>query len=246
MSSLPVAALATNDATTAITAFIAYVLVTTATGFFGYYVLRNRTLNRLESLSAFWRYLWMVGVTGVLHGGFGLAELLTGALWAQAFRDAAGLFFVVFLAFAMREIYHNSSLAPSDDRSISLGTARRLEVGFMVVVGVEWLTVFVLGRGELITAVTALGGLAFALYGMVYGERLESVARGTSLDTLRRHLVPVLLCAGFIGVTDAVVLLDVVPVVAASTKNVFLVLISAFTFTATIRLQQNVEGLSAR
>jgi hypothetical protein len=239
------AALAVADTSAAITAFIGYFLVSGSAGIFGYYALRNLRLNRLESQAAFWRYLTLAGVTGVGYGGFGVAELFAGNLWVLAFRDAALLFFVVFVAFAMREIYYNSALAPpADERTFSLRAVRRLEVGFMVVIGIEWLAVLVVGSGQLITVVKALGGIAFALYGLAFGERLETVARGTSLDTLRRHLIPVLICAGFVGLMDVLVLVGVGAVVATATKNVFLVMIAAFTVTATIRLQQNVEGLT--
>ena len=245
MTPLPHVVLAGAASSAAVTAFIGYVLVSGSAGIFGYYALRNLQLNRLESQGPFWRYLTLAGATGVAFGGFGVVELLAGQLWALAFRDAALLFFVVFAAFAMREIYYNSALAPPpDERSFSLRAIRRLEVGFMVVIGVEWLAVFVLGSGDLIIVVKALGGVAFALYGLAFGERLEAVARGTSLDTLRRHLIPVLICAGFVGLLDVAVLLGIGAVVATATKNVFLVMIAAFTVTATIRLQQNVEGLA--
>lgn len=245
MKTLPSLGLATASSSEVVTAFIAYVLVSVSAGFFGFYALRNLQLNRLESQGPFWRYLTFAGIVGLGYGVFGIAELLTRSVWALAFRDAAMLFFAVFLAFAMREIYYNSALAPPpEERTVPLGTVRRLEVGFMAVIGVEWLAVFVIGQGELITTVKALGGLAFAAYGLTFGERLEAVARGTSLDTLRRHLVPVLICVGCIGLMDLVVLQGIAAVVAASTKNVFLVMIAAFTITATIRLQQNVEGLA--
>ena len=245
MTSPSIVALAVAGSSAAVTAFIAYVLVCASAIIFGRYSIRNFQLNRLETQAPFWRYLSFAGLTGLLYGGFGIMELLSGALWALAFRDATMLFFVVFQAFAMREIYYNSALAPPiEERSFSLRAIRRIEVGFMVVIGIEWLAVFVIGSGELITAVKAIGAVAFALYGLAFGQRLETVARGTSLDTLRRHLIPVLICVGCIGLLDVVVLLGVGDVVATPTKNVFLVMIAAFIVTASIRLQQNVEGLT--
>lgn len=242
--SLPVV-LATRGASEVVTAFIASVLVSVSAGIFGYYAFRNLRLNRLESQRAFWRYLTASGLTGVAYGAFAIATLTTESLWSLAARDAALLFFAVFLTFAMREIYYSSRLAPpAEERSMSMETVRRLEVGFMIVVAVEWLAVFVLGRSELITGVKALGGIAFAGYGLVLGDRLESLARGTSLDTLRRHLIPVLVCIGCLGVLDVLIVLGYAEVIAVSTKNIFVVMIAAFTITATIRLQQNVEGLT--
>ncbi|WP_049972208.1 hypothetical protein [Haladaptatus cibarius] len=71
----------------------------------------------------------------------------------------------------------------------------------------------------------------------------ESVVRKSSVDTLRRHLLPVLVCSGLLGLALDV-LLGVELLVIRSIENVFLVMIGAFLLTATIRLQQNVSGLS--
>jgi hypothetical protein len=86
--------------------------------------------------------------------------------------------------------------------------------------------------------------VAFAAYGATFAEKLESMTRGTSLDTLRRHLLPVLVCLGALGLADFGVVVGVSPVVVQAAKSVFVVLIAGFLVTATIRLQQNVEGLS--
>ncbi|SIR81995.1 hypothetical protein SAMN05421858_3946 [Haladaptatus litoreus] len=72
----------------------------------------------------------------------------------------------------------------------------------------------------------------------------ESVVRKISGDTFRRHLLPVLVCSGLLGLTDLGVLLGVESFVIRSIESVFVVMIGAFLLTATIRLQQNVSGLS--
>ncbi|GAA0232303.1 hypothetical protein ACFFQF_26360 [Haladaptatus pallidirubidus] len=141
----------------------------------------------------------------------------------------------------MRELYYNSALAPLEsEQRIRLSRLRRIELAFVV----ELLIVLFIGRGSVVALIKGGGSLAFATYGVVFCERLESLTQGTSVDTLRRHLLPVLVCSGLLGLADLGILLGVESLVIRSVESVFVVTIGAFLLTATIRLQQNVSGLS--
>lgn len=245
MAATPLAAPA-SDASAVVVHFLGSVLVAFAAAVFGIYVVLNLRLNRLESQGPFWRYLALVGAAAVLFGLFGVVETVVESRVLTAFGHGALLLCIVFLALSMREVYYNSALAPAEDeRSMSLATVRRIEVAFVVIIVVEWLGVLVIDRLFVAQVVKAGGSLAFAVYGVVFAEKLESMTRGTSLDTLRRHLLPVLVCLGVLGVVDLGTVVGIPPVVVDAVRNVFVVLVSAFFITATIRLQQNVEGLSA-
>ena len=164
-----------------------------------------------------------------------------------AFGHGALLFCIVFLAFSMREVYYDSALAPAPEQQrFSLATLRRIEAGFVVVVLVEWVAVLLIDQSAVAQFVKGLRSVAFAAYGAVFAEKLEAMARGTALDTLRRHLLPVLVSLGVLGVADLGVVAGLDPVVVQAVENVFVVLVAGFLITATIRLQQNVEGLSVR
>ncbi|WP_458186743.1 hypothetical protein [Haladaptatus sp. NG-WS-4] len=200
----------------------------------------------MASQRPFWYYLVSIGFTGVLYGVLGVVATLSTSRWPVALGHMVLLFCTVFLAFAMRELYYNSALAPPpDDRRISLAGLRRVELGFVGIILLELLVVLVIGQGSVVAFVKGVGSISFAVYGVVFGERLESLTQGTSVDTLRRHLLPVLVSAGLLGFADLGVYVGFGPLVVESVESVFVVMIGAFLLTATIRLQQNVSGLSS-
>jgi hypothetical protein len=245
MALAPLTAHAT-DPSAAVSNFLGSVIVAAAAIFFGFYAVRNLRLNRMESQRPFWRYLALVGATAALYGLFGIAESVVRSRALTAFGHGALLFCIVFLAFSMREIYYNSALAPPpDEQRFSLRTLRRIETGFVVVILAEWFAVLLIDQSVVAQFVKGLGSAAFAAYGAVFAEKLEAMARGTALDTLRRHLLPVLVSLGVLGLADLGVSAGLDPVVVQAVENVFVVLVAGFLITATIRLQQNVEGLSA-
>ena len=233
-----------QNPSTAVVAFLGSVLVAASAVVFGYYAVRNLQLNRLESQEPFWRYLAFVGATAALFGIFGVFGVVADSRALTAFGHGALLFCIVFLAFSMREVYYNSALAPPADDGISLDALRRIEAAFVVVIVVEWLVVLFLDQLFVAQLVKGGGSVAFATYGLLFGDKLEAMSRGTTLDTLRRHLLPVIVCLGVLGLADLGVYLGVAPVVVEGVKSVFVVLVAGFLITATIRLQQNVEGLS--
>jgi hypothetical protein len=241
----PLAAPVAGDASAAVVRFIGSVLVVTAGAVFGFYAVQNLRLNRLESQRPFWRYLALVGASAGGYGLFGVAGLAVRSRALTAFGHAALLLCIVFLAFSMREVYYGSALAPPPDEGrIPLSTLRRLEAGFVVVILVEWVAVLLIDQPVVAQFVKGLGSVAFAVYGVVFAEKLEAMARGTTLDTLRRHLQPLLVSLGVLGLADLGAVVGVSPVVVGAIENVFVVLVAAFLVTASIRLQQNVEGLS--
>jgi hypothetical protein len=241
----PLTAHASGDPSAAVVHFLGSVLIAAAAAIFGYYAVLNLRLNRLESQRPFWRYLAAVGAAAGCYGLLGVAGTVTASRFLTAFGDGTLLFCIVFLAFSMREVYYNSALAPPPEaRRFSLDTLRRVESAFVVVILLEWVAVLLIDQTTVARLIKGLGSVAFAAYGAVFAEKLESMARGTTLDTLRRHLIPVLVCLGALGLADLGVAVGLTPVVVQGIKSVFVILVAGFLITATIRLQQNVEGLS--
>lgn len=223
--------------------FTGYGIVVVAALAFTYYALQNYAHDRMEGYDDFWGYLTYLGLAFAVFGLFGVWWLAGGGRVARAFTDFFLLFAIAFLTFAMREVYYNSALAPAPaERERHLEQLRRLEFGFVVVIGVEWLLVIFIDQLVVIEAVKSFGAVGFAAYGVAFSERLESLAHGTALDTLRRHLLLVLVCATGVAVADFVTI--VAPsAVAESVFYVFLVLLGGLLVPPTIRLQQSVAGL---
>ncbi|NIB99332.1 hypothetical protein [Halobacterium sp. R2-5] len=231
------------DALSAV-AFAGYGTVVVTALAFTYYAVRNFAFDRLEGYDDFWGYLTYLGVAFAAFGALGLALVAGGGTVVRAFADVSLLVAIAFLTFALREVYYNSALAPSqEERALSLARVRRIEFGFVAVVAVEWLVVLLIDQPAVAATVKGLGALAFAAYGVAFSERLESLAHGTALDTLRRHLLLVLVCATGVAVAEALAL--VAPAaVADGIFHVFLVLLGGLLVPPTVRLQQSVAGLS--
>lgn len=226
-------------------AFTGYGILVVAGLGFTYYATQNYSLDRLEGHRDFWGYLTYVGLAVSLYGAFGLAgAVVGGGQLVRAFTDLSLLFSIAFVAFSMREVYYASALGPPpEEQEASLSTLRLVEFGFVVVIAVEWVVVVLLGETTVTVLLRGLGALAFATYGVVFSERLEALAHGTTMDTLRRHLVFVLVAATGVAVAGLLGLL--LPGAAAeSTRYVFVVLLGGLLVPPTIRLQQSVAGLT--
>ncbi|MFB6269610.1 MAG: hypothetical protein ABEH83_06685 [Halobacterium sp.] len=225
-------------------AFTGYGIVVVTGLAFTYYALQNYAHDRMEGYDDFWGYLTYLGMAFAAFGGFGVWRVAGGGTVARAFADVSLLFGIAFLTFSMREVYYNSALAPApEEREMSLERLRRLEFGFVVVIAIEWLVVMLIDQPGVVATVKGLGALGFAAYGVTFSERLESLAHGTALDTLRRHLLLVLVCATGVAAADLVAF--VAPsAIAESVFYVFLVLLGGLLVPPTIRLQQSVAGLS--
>lgn len=231
-------------ATLSTVVFTGYGIVLVTGAAFTYYALQNYAFDRMEGYEDFWSYLTYVGVAFATFGVFGLWQVAGGGIIVQAFIDTTLLFAIVFLTFSMREVYYNSALAPPpSERRVSLAELRTVEFGFVVVIAVEWVVAAALGQTSTTAVLRGVAALGFAAYGVAFSERLESLAHGTALDSLRRHLLVVLVCATGIAIADLVALIGPTSI-ASSTFYVFLVLLGGLLVPPTIRLQQSVAGLS--
>ncbi|MFC3476216.1 hypothetical protein [Halobacterium litoreum] len=225
-------------------AFTGYGILVVAGAAFTYYALQNYALDRMEGYDQFWGYLTYLGLAVAAFGVCGLGLVAGGGVVVRAFADVALLFSIAFVAFSMREVYFDSALAPPpEERETSLETLRALEFGFVVVIALEWVVVVWLGDTTTTAVLRGVGALGFAAYGVAFSERLEALAHGTTMDTLRRHLLIVMVCATGVAATGLVAL--VAPgAVADSMEYVFLVLLGGLLVPPTIRLQQSVASLA--
>jgi hypothetical protein len=225
-------------------AFAGYGIVVVAALAFTYYALENYAVDRLEDHEDFWAYLTYMGVSVAAFGVCGLGLVAGGGRVVRAFADVGILFGIAFAAFSMREVFYNSALAPpAEERDVPLATLRTVEFGFVVVIAIEWVVVVLLGETTVTATLRGVGALGFAAYAVAFSERLESIAHGTTMDTLRRHLVFVLVAAA--GVASAGLFGVLLPdAVAESMRYVFLVLLGGLLVPPTIRLQQSVASLT--
>jgi hypothetical protein len=96
-----------------------------------------------------------------------------------------------------------------------------------------------------VVALFGVSALAFVLAGVSYGRRGAAEARvqGTVVDTLLRHLLPVLLFAAMVPLTDLAVLVGLDRVIVLHIQVVFVIMTATTLMTATIKLRQNLASL---
>jgi hypothetical protein len=151
----------------------------------------------------------------------------------------------LLLALSVREIYYNGALsADAEDRREFRGR-RALELGFVAVVAVVTFGIGVFGLTRGLLALQGAGALVFAGYGFRFGIRQTTAAmvRGTMIDSLLRHLLPVLAFAALVPAADLATVAGLDRVVVMHLQVVFVIMTATALMTATIKLRQNLATL---
>lgn len=220
--------------------FLALSLLTILGLRFAYYAHRNKVGTEIAMQLPIWRYLRYIGTFAVLYGIVGIVEITTNI--EVAAKDGLLLAMTLLLAFAVRQIHFTARSAddwtPHDFERI----VRAILIG---AVFVYVLLVIVAGQSTWSATLQGASALAFAAFGLAYFQDHAKKARlqGTMLDSLLRHLVPVLGFVSMVGIVALAVPLGVSRVVVLHIQVVFLIMTATALMTATIKLRQNLAGL---
>jgi hypothetical protein len=224
--------------------FIAMVLVTVLGFRFGYYAHRNLVRTEIATQRSIWRHLRGVGVFGGLYGTLGLLEVVTSL--EPGWKNGALLVMTLLLVLSLRQINTTAS-GGTDDRGLSLaertvrGTCVLAVVVYVLAVGLD-------GQGDLTAILQGVTALVFVALGVVYfrDQTARASLRGTMLDSLVRHLLPVLTFGACVSVVALAIPTGVDRVVVVHVQVVFLIMTATAMMTATIKLRQNVASLGSR
>lgn len=233
-----------------LTRFVAYVLLFVASFGASYYAAANA---RHSSFSVrLWQYVSLAAAIGSLFAAVAVAETIgivpllgfAGTI-ATGVRQLLQLFFVLFLAIAIRELYSEAPHRTRRGTVLSVRNLRRLERGFVAVVVVHFVLVVVPGFETIGALVYVLGGVAFTVYGLsfAYGVRSETMASGTVLDTMLTYTVAVLLTIGATGVIEGGAIVGVPAVTVQSAVNVLTVMGATFLIALVVRLKRNATAV---
>lgn len=232
-----------------LTWFVAHALLIFACLGAALYARANERYSRYDPL--LWRYIALSCFVGAAYAAVAIVETAGVAVVVGiaaepvgAVRRLAQLFFIMFLALAMRELYYQTPHRSGDETTISLAVIRRIETVFLVVIFVQFLVVILFGLIVVSQIVHLFGSLAFTVYGVSFaqGIRWGAMTRGTVLEWVATYVSAVLLT---LGVASAVVVVDVFGValpVVESTVNVLTVMGASFLIVLVIRLKQNVDA----
>jgi hypothetical protein len=220
--------------------FIALTLLSVLGVRFSYYAYRNRRTSELVTHHRLWDYLALAGLLSVGFALLGLVELLT--VYALPFKMALLLAEVFVLAVALRVLYRSVVPATADGTA---DTERRLTWAAVAGLVAVFTGLALVGRHPVLVTVVGLSALAFALAGFSYGRRGAAAARvqGTVVDTLLRHLLPVVLFAALVPALDLAVLVGLDRIVVLHVQVVFVIMTATTLMTATIKLRQNLASL---
>ena len=219
--------------------FIALTLLTVLGVRFSYYAYRNRRTSELGTADRLWDVLALAGLCAVAFALLGLVELLT--VYVLPFKMALLLAAVFVLAVALRLLYRSVVPMRGTEAESKEGATWAAVLGVTVV----FAGLALVGRHPLLLAAGGLSALGFALAGGLYGRRGAAEARvqGTVVDTLLRHLLPVLLFAALVPALDLAVLVGLDRIVVLHIQVVFVIMTATTLMTATIKLRQNLARL---
>ena len=238
------AAATPGSATAGVTRFVAAVLVFVACLGTTWYALANARHEAHDTLV--WRYLALSTTVGGVYAALLIAGLVAASAppLLLAFRLLAQLFFVVFFALSLRELYYAQPSTSDEGDRISLSTARRIETGFMLLAVVQFPIVVVVGPPGVAQAILGLAAAAFTVYGVSFGQaiRARRLTHGTVIDVTVTYTTAVLLCVGAVTLVESAVVLVAPRAAVDGAVNVLLVMIGSFLISLIIRLKRSADA----
>lgn len=227
-----------------VTRFVAAVLVLVACLGTMWYALANARHETHDTLV--WRYVALSTTVGSVYAALLIVELvvLDAGTVVRAFKLLSQLFFVVFLALSLRELYYAQPATSDEDERVSLSTARRIETGFMLLAVVQFPLVVLIGPTGVARAILGLAATAFTVYGVSFGQaiRARRLTHGTVLDVTVTYTIAVLLCVGAVTITESAVVVAVPQTAVDGAVNVLLVMVGSFLISLIIRLKRSADA----
>ncbi len=228
---------ATNNPNLTFIFFMAVVLIGVLGLRFAVYAHLNYRRSEIEDQARLWRQLTYVGLLSVVYGTVGVARVLTGDPTAWA--GAVMLTITLLLAFSIRQVHFTA-------RESSAGRGELLaRLGFMVALLVIGTLQVILGPNPFVAAAEGIAALVFVAYGAVFylDQTSSSRLQGTMIDSLLRHLLPVLTFASLVNIVNVAQPVGLSRIVVLHVQVVFVVMVATSLMTATIKLRQNLASL---
>ena len=238
--------------TVIVTRLTAFLLLFVASVSLSYYTLQNanrRTLN-----SEMWDYVILAGVAGALYAITASAEtvaasetLAANAAFIGGIRRLCQLFFIIFLALAMRELYYESP-DHTDEliEQLPIENIRYIEAAFLAVVFLQFLVIVLVGLVDIARVVQLAASVAFMLYGISFAIKIRTAAMAsrTVLGTMLSYIIAILLSAGAASAAEVGVVVGLQPAIVEGIAIVLTVMSITFILVLTTRLKQNISDIS--
>lgn len=224
----------------------ANLLVAFAGVWFGVVVFGIARSNDSRFETGIWRDLVVASLALVLYGLYNVVAVIGPRYRAltHAFGNVVFMLFLLFLAFGIRRLFHESSVRVPYLRVLSRRTIRRIELLLVANVVVEGIGLVLLGNTALVHVLFGTGGTLTALYGTAIGVGERSTAiRGTTISSVIGYLVPALGCAGLVPVLTLARFGTLPATLVTDLQHVVIVVVAAFLMMATVRLHDLLGSL---
>jgi len=207
---------------------------------FSYYAEQNLRRSEIESQAEIWRSLRYIGVVAAAYAALWVLEITT----SLQFTAKNGLLLAVTLLLVV-SLQHIQGITGAEGGMLPFD--RRVSLVFVGAIVAYVAAVIVLGESDVTALIESLSALGLLGYGVAFFRHQVSNVRlqGTMLDSLVRHLVPVLTFSALVSVVAIAIPLGIERVVVLHVQIVFLIMTATTMMTATIKLQQNLAGLQS-
>lgn len=229
-------------------AFIGYVLLTVIGLRFGVYAYWNGRASDVDAQLPMWGYMLLIGLAGALSGLFGIMRIVLLVFGGPLLDLAVGfvLVMVLCLTLALRSISVLSGTQQTE--GTDPGNSQVLVLALVGGVAVAILGTVVFGERRLpFAGLQGVLGTVILVYGYLIGAAQLSRSRvqGTLLDTLLRHLLPVLVLGAMIPILELAVVAGLDRAIVLHVQIVLVIMTATTLMTATIKLRQNLQGMRA-
>lgn len=207
---------------------------------FSYYAHRNMLASDIETQREIWESLRYIGVFAAVYALVWVLDIVSSIQFAS--KNGLLLAMTLFLVLSLRKI---ATLTGRD----GLGQSDQIQGVFQLVaavaIGLYVITVTVLGQTSLTALIEGLTGLLLVGYGVVFFRQQVANRRlqGTMLDSLLRHLLPVLVFGGLVSIVALSIPFGIDRAVVLHIQIVFLIMTATSLMTTTIKLRQNLASL---
>jgi hypothetical protein len=220
--------------------FIAFSLLCIIGTRFSYYAHRNRVATDIASQKSIWEYIQYAGGFATAYGAVGILDILVSL--DLTIKNVLLLATVLASAVTIRQIHAVGSTG--NDGGLGPGE-QVLQLAFVALL-VVYAFVVVAAPLRVTAGLEGTAALVYLLYGVIFFEAQATNTRlhGTLLDSLLRHLLPLLMFSALVSILTLATALGIEPVVVWHVQVVFIIMTGTALMTGTIKLRQNLAGLS--
>lgn len=207
---------------------------------FSYYAEQNMQRTRIDRQQTIWQYLRYIGILGAAYASIWVLEIVSSL--GLAAKNGIWLAMILFLVLSLRQI----SMIAGRGLNDGLGPFDRIaRLSFMGAIGIYVIFTSIFGVTRVTALIEGVAGVAFLGYGVFYFRRQTASTRlqGTMLDSLVRHLLPVLTFGALLNIAALAIVAGVDRTIVLHVQLVFLIMTATALMTATIKLRQNLATL---